>query len=347
MNRLDQQQPTNRRMRAFAIGCIAALVFGSASAAVAEPIVMRISLVSAPGSIEPVGLSLMEQYVEQSLPGQIDVQVYAGSTLFKQSQQISAIQRGSLESTVLQYFDVTSRVPEASILTAAYVIRDAEHACAILNSDFGQALLAKIEAEMGMKVLSQNFIGSRTLVLRESRDVHTPQDISDLTMREIGTSSWQFQAEALGAKPTPIAYSELYLALQTGTVDAYASSPSNIIEPKLHEVSAQVVLTRHYTSTWMLVVSKTFWDSLNDEQQDVVQEGARVASEFSTNNRLRAEAGALQELEAVGLEITTPDIEAFRAHAEQRYLGSEFADAWPDGLYETLKTLPTDPNCVR
>jgi TRAP-type C4-dicarboxylate transport system substrate-binding protein len=221
---------------------------------------------------------LMAEYMERSLPGSFDIEVYPASTLFTQSQQIPAMTRGNLEFGYVNMFDISAQVPEASILTAGYLIRDIDHHCTVLKSDFGQSILAQVEDKMGIKTIGQALIGYRTLVLREKQEVNVPADIADLTMRETGTEAFQFLAEALGAKPTPIAYSELYLALQTGTVDAFAGFATAMENTKFYEVTEQFVLTNHLVGVDLIGVSVKFWDTLSDEEKAVVLEAADVAS---------------------------------------------------------------------
>jgi TRAP-type C4-dicarboxylate transport system substrate-binding protein len=207
-------------------------------------------------------------------------------------------------------------------------------------------MLAEVEEKMGIKIIGQALIGYRTLVLREKQEVNTPEDIADLTMREVGNEAFQFLAEALGAKPTPIAYSELYLALQTGTVDAFAGFATAMENTKFYEVSEQFVLTNHLMAADLIGVSLKFWDMLSDDEKAVVQEAAQVASMFATNTRKRLDAKALDRLRELGLEVTTPDVGAFRAHMTEKYLGSKFAEAWPDGLWQEIEALPSEPGCM-
>jgi TRAP-type transport system periplasmic protein len=288
---------------------------------------------------------LMAEYMERSLPESFDIEVYPASTLFTQSQQIPAMTRGNLEFGYVNMFDISAQVPEASILTAGYLIRDIDHHCTVLKSDFGQSVLAQVEDKMGIKVIGQALIGYRTLVLRKRQEVNVPADIADLTMRETGSEAFQFLAEALGAKPTPIAYSELYLALQTGTVDAFAGFAAAMENTKFYEVTEQFVLTNHLVGVDLIGVSVKFWDTLSDQEKAVVLEAGEVASMFATNSRLRAEESALERLVELGMEVTTPDVEAFRAHMAEKYLSSKYAEAWPAGLWEEIQATPSEPNC--
>lgn len=312
----------------------------------AEPRKVNIAFVAVEEDILGQAMHLMADYMERSLPGSFDVAVYGGSTLFTQSQQIPAMQRGNLEIGFINMFDVSPNVPEASILTAGYLVRDVDHHCTILNSEFGRKLRADIEEKMGIVTLGQALIGHRTLVLRKAQEVTRPSDLANITMREVGNEAFQFLAEALGAKPTPIAYGELYLALQTGTVDAFAGFSTAMRNTRFYEVTEQLVQTNHLMGVDLIAVSKRFWDSLSDDEKAVVREAALVAEAFTIRNRLRAEANALDELvNELGMVVTSPDVTPFREYMAEKYLGSRFAEAWPAGLYQEIQAMPSTPDC--
>lgn len=327
-------------------GAVSGLALACGIAA-AEPQKVNIAFVVPDEDILGQAMYMMADYMERSLPGRFDVAVHGSSTLFAQSQQIPAMQRGNLDVGFVNMFDVSPNIPEASILTAGYLVRDVEHHCAILNSEFGKKLRADIEAKMNIVPLNQALIGSRTLVLRKKQDVNKPEDLANITMREVGNEAFQFLAEALGAKPTPIAFGELYLALQTGTVDAFAGFSTAMKTTKFYEVTEQLVQTNHLLGVDLIAVSKKFWDTLNDSEKQVVREAADVASAFTITNRKRAEANAIAELTGeLGMTVTTPDLEPFRAHMKEKYLASKFAQAWPVGLYDQIQAMPSDPDCT-
>lgn len=334
------------RQLAATVTLAAASAVWAAAPAAAERQKVNIAFVVVDEDPLAQAMHVMADYIERSIPGRFDVEVYPGSTLFKQTQQIPAMQRGQLEIGYVNMFDVAPVIPEASILTAGYLIRDVEHHCTVLNSEFGQSLLANIEEKLGIVTLGQALIGKRTLVLRKARDVTSPADLSDITMREVGNEAFQFLAEALGARPTPIAYSELYLAMQTGTVDAFAGFSTAMENTKFYEVAEQLVRTEHLLSVDLIGVSKVFWDTLSEPEKAVVREAAAAASVFATNNRLRAEETALERLSGeLGMIVSAPDVTPFREYMRDKYLNSKFADAWPDGLFDEISAMPSEPGC--
>ena len=316
------------------------------AAAVSQPRDVSIAFVVPEEEILGQSMHVMKTYMERALPESFSVQIYGGSSLFQQAQQIPAMQRGNLDIGFVNMFDIAPNIPEASLLTAGYLIRDPDHHCAVLNSEYGQGIIAAMIEDMGIIPLSQLYIGYRTLVLRRAQDVTGPEDLADLTMREVNNEAFQFLAEALGARPTPIAFSELYLALQTGTVDAFAGFATAMKTTNFYEVTEQLVQTNHLISVDLLSVSKAFWDTLSEHEQQVVVEAAEAASLFALRTRQRAEDNALDELvNELGMTVTTPDTEPFRAFMRDKYVNSRFAADWPEGIYDELADMPAEPGC--
>lgn len=316
------------------------------NAQAAEKIVMRIGLPEPELNAQSQGLYAMENYIERSLPGQIDVQIYPNSSLIKQSQLVPALQRGNLEGAIFSPMRFASKVPQASIWGAAYLIRDVQHLCTLRNTSFARQLITQIEQTMGFKALAWTFYGTRTIALREVRDIRTPQDMAGLKIREPGSKAWQTLGRALGANPAAIPYSDIYLAMQTGTVDAFEFEPSSILAANLHEVTKQLILNNHMVNSAVLFTSKDFWGGLSDKHRTVILEGARVYSMFSSMNRIRDESTAVEKMKVAGVKVTVPNVDAFRTYAKTVYANSELSKDWPDGIYEELSKIPTDPNCM-
>ncbi len=332
--------------RVFAAALFAAAAsFVAIAPAQAEPEKVSISFVTVEEDPLTQAMYILADYIQRSLPGRFDIGVYPASTLLQQSQNIPALTRGNLQFGYVNVSDIAQQVPVASILTAGYLLRDVNHQCTVFTSDFGKDVLKQYEEKAGIKIIGEGLVGFRTLVLRKKQKVETPEDIANITIREINAEPYQFLGEALGAKPTPIAYSELYLAMQTGTVDAFAGYATAMINTKFFEVSEQFVLTNHLLSADLIGVSLKFWNSLNDDEKAVVREAGQVASLYETNTRLRAEKTGIEEMKAAGLEVTTPNVEAFRKHMKEKYLSSKFAASWPEGLWDKIEAMPSDPDC--
>ena len=132
-------------------------------------------------------------------------------------------------------------------------------------------LKQQVEAKLGVKLLSVMYLGRRQLNLRTDKPVNTPADLAGVKLRMPGTESWLFLGRALGANPVPVAFTEIYTALQTGTVDGQDNPLPTVRDSKFYEVTKQIVLTSHLVDLNYLAFSKRVWDRLTPEQQAAVQ----------------------------------------------------------------------------
>jgi TRAP-type C4-dicarboxylate transport system substrate-binding protein len=264
---------------------------------------------------------------------------YYGGNLFKQGTELVALQRGNLEMGNIAPQDIANQVPEFSIVTAAYLFRDAEHMRAFFASDIGQDLTGRVEEQLGIKILGPTYFGTRQVGLKPETEIRTPADMAGIKLRMPGGDAWQFLGQALGANPTPMAYAEVYTGLQTGAIDGQDNPLPNVQNMKFYEVMSQIVLTSHLVGYDLLTISATAWDAMTPEQQALVQSAADAAIDWSQAEHLKQEAELAQSFEAQGLKVYEPDVEAFRAHAQKMYLESDISASWPEGLLEQINAL--------
>ena len=235
--------------------------------------------------------------------------------------------------------DIANQVPEFSILTAAYVFRDADHMRAFFASDFGKEMVGRAEEQLGIKILGPTYFGTRQVGLKPETEIKTPADMAGIKLRMPGGDAWQFLGQALGANPTPMAYAEVYTGLQTGAIDGQDNPLPNVQNMKFYEVMSQIVLTSHLVGYDLLTISKTAWDEMTPEQQEKVQAAATAAIDWSQAEHLKMEAELAKSFEEQGLKVYEPDVAAFRDHAQKMYLESDLAKSWPEGMLDKINGL--------
>jgi TRAP-type C4-dicarboxylate transport system substrate-binding protein len=266
---------------------------------------------------------------------------YNGS-LIAQGSELEAIASGDLEMSIASAQELAQFFPEFSIFATGYVHQDAEHQVRVFNDPLMDPFKATVEDELGVKLLSVMYLGRRHVNLRQTKDeltVMTPADLAGINLRMPGTDAWQFLGRALGANPTPMAFTEVYTALQTGSVDGQDNPLPTVVDAKFYEVTNQIALTSHLVDLNYIAFSKAVWDGLTPEQQEAVQAAADAAADSARANQLRLEDELVSFLEEQGLEIYEPDLAAFREHVQGEYVGSEFAASWPDGVLEQINAL--------
>lgn len=311
----------------------------AATAQAADPLKVRLSTAAVPGDWHAEMMKVFEKQVEEAFPGEIDVEIHLNGTLFKQGTEPAAMQRGNLDMGLLSAQDFAKQVPAWSIFTAGYLIRDPGHQQKVFHSDIGEEMYGLIAGEMGIKVLDVAYLGTRQLNLRDRREVMTPADLEGVKLRMPGSDTWQFLGRALGANPTPMAFNEVYLGLQTGTIDGQDNPLPTDEKAKFYEVTEQIVLTGHLVDAVFIAISGETWEKLTPGQQEAFEEAAAAAVAFNNEHRIADEARLVEFFKSEGLTIATPDVDAFRSAVQKAYLESEFSGDWPEGMVERINAV--------
>lgn len=318
----------------------------AASAAAAEPVVLKWAGPAPANDSQVLAIELMGEYLERTAPGEFEIEVYPAGTLVKQAGVLPSLQTGAIQLAYVNAFDVGSQLPEYGPLTAAYSVRDALHMCSVLNGEIGEEFGEALEEKAGLVPLGATLFGIRHVSLREAAEVNTPEDLAGVKLREPASEAWQMQGNSLGANPTPMALGELFLGLQTGAVDAHSLPIPSSYGLKLHEVTEQIALTGHYVNHLILVVGKPVWDTLDDRQKELLREAADIARIYNDRKKVRDEIELRAVFEEAGVKFTQPNVEAFRKHAASVYAESDFARNWQESLAERIAAAPSDnPAC--
>ncbi|NDD09105.1 MAG: C4-dicarboxylate ABC transporter [Rhodobacteraceae bacterium] len=266
---------------------------------------------------------------------------YNGS-MFAQGTELEAISRGNLTMSIASAQELAQFFPEFSIFATGYVHQDAAHQVRVFNNPLMDPFKKTVEDELGVKLLSVMYLGKRHVNLRfprSEKDVQTPADLAGVNLRMPGTDAWQFLGKALGAAPTPMAFTEVYTALSTGAVDGQDNPLPTVVDAKFYEVTKQIALTSHLVDLNYIAFSKATWDSLTPEQQMTVQRAADAAAAYGRLKQLDKENNLADFIRSQGVEIYSPDLDAFRDHVQSQYVGSDYAASWPQGVLEKINAL--------
>ncbi len=293
---------------------------------------------SAVFSEQDIRAEMMERFAEE-LGEDFNYQGYYGATLFRQGTELVALQRGNLEMGNIAPQDISEQLPAWSILTSAYLFRDADHLQTFFDSEAGEEMKQMVEDQLSVKILGPTYFGSRHVGLRSNDKIETPDDMAGIRLRMPGGDAWQFLGESLGANPTPMAYAEVYTGLQTGAIDGQDNPLPNVENMKFYEVMSQIVLTSHLVGFDVLTISLDAWNALSPDQQDRLQTAASNAIAWSNAEHARQEAELADFFREQGLEVYEPNLDSFREHAQSTYLNSPLAENWPEGMVDRINAL--------
>ena len=321
--------PLNRRALLTAAAVLGA---GRLPAIAQTKTVLRISTPAVPDDWHAKMWTVFKEQLDQSAPGEFDVQINLNATLFKQGAEPAAMARGNLELSSISAFDIAKLVPAFSIFTAGYVVRDPAQQQKIFNGAIGAELFKLVAEKMDVTPLATGYLGTRQLNLREARNVKTPADLKGVKLRMPASKEWLFLGNALGATATPLAFGEVYMGLKTGTIDGQDNPLPSVRAAKFYEVTQQLVLTSHLVDGIFIAISNKSFNALSPAQKQKVTAAAQAAANYNNDNRLREEGQLLEFFKKQGLQISTPDVDAFRKSVQATYLASDYAHAWPTGL---------------
>ena len=253
------------------------LALGFVATAAAQT-TMRISISVAQNSHQGVAIDTFAKEVEKRTGGRYKVQTFYNGALGGERESIEAVQLGTQELAFSSSGPIPNFVPETKILDVPFLFRDKAHARAVLDGPIGQELLAKFDAK-GFKALAWAENGFRHMT-NSKRSVNGPEDLKGLKMRTMENPVHIAAYKGFGIITTPMAFPEVFTALQQGTVDGQENPPATILASKFYEVQKHLVLSRHMYSAWVLLISKKTWDGLSADERKIVQEAAREATVF-------------------------------------------------------------------
>ncbi len=276
------------------------LAVGFMSGAAAQT-TMKISISIAQNSHQGVAIDTFAREVEKRTAGRYKVQPFYSGSLGGERESIEAVQLGTQELTFTSSGPVPNFVPDAKILDIPFLFRDKAHARAVLDGPIGQEMLGKFDSK-GFKALAWGENGIRHMT-NSKRSVNAPEDLKGLKMRTMENPVHVAAYKGLGIVTTPMAFPEVFTALQQGTVDGQENPLSVIMSAKFDQVQKHLSLTGHVYSPGIFLMNKASFDKLSaaDKQAflDAAKEGVKV-------NRARVDeddSKGVAELRSKGMTV--------------------------------------------
>lgn len=273
-----------------------------------------------------------------AMKDEFDFEPFWSNTLFKQGTELVAMQRGNLEMCNLAPADISKQIPAWSLMTSAYLFRDSDHLKKTFESDVGKDFIKMAKDQLGIQIITPVFFGTRNVNLKPVKEIKTPADMAGIKLRMPPGEFWQFLGESIGANPTPVAFAELYTALQTGTVDGQDNPLVSSKLMKFHEVTSQFVLTGHVIGYDVMSISSKLWDAMTSAQQAKFQAAAAKAIDDCTTKYNAQETEVAAFFKSEGKKVYAPDLRAFRTFAQRKYL-EKYGNDWPKGALERINAV--------
>ncbi|MCD1636807.1 sialic acid TRAP transporter substrate-binding protein SiaP [Martelella mediterranea] len=262
------------------------------------------------------GMVAFQEKLAEVSGGELTVKLFPASQLGDFKAMVAMLQAGELDLATTGYPDMSYVIPELKLIGAPYVVSDFPELERIVNGPWGQKMEAKFEDE-GVKVVDLWYYGTRQTTA--NRPINAMDDLKGLRMRTPNVPFLIAYAKAVGATPAPVAFAEVYLALQTNQVDAEENPLPTIEAMKFYEVQSAIAITNHFIASQAIQVSLDTWDSLNEQEQGWVVEAAKAGGEVNDELTFSSEASLMSKFKDLGLTITEPDLTPFRAAMQPYY----------------------------
>ena len=272
---------------------------------------MKISISIAQNSHQGIGIDTFAKEVEKRTNGRIKIQPFYSGSLGGERESIEAVQLGTQELTFTSTGPVPNFVPETRILDIPFLFRDKAHAHAVLDGPIGQELLSKFDSK-GMKALAWGENGVRHMT-NNKRAVNAPEDLKGLKMRTMENPVHIAAYKGFGIITTPMAFPEVFTALQQGTVDGHENPLSVIMAAKFEQVQKHLSLTGHVYSPAVLLMNKAAFDKLSAADKQIFLDSAKEAVKANRARVAEDDAKGVSELRSKGMQVIEVDKAKFVA----------------------------------
>lgn len=314
-----------------AIAGVSALALAATSLGVSAAQTITVGHTTSDSSHYSAGVDAFAAKLDELSDGEFEVAEHPSGALGGERAMIEGLQIGTIDMVVSSTGPLGNFVPETYVLDLPFLFKDYDQARCVLDGDVGQSLLDKI-GENNLVGLAWTENGFRHLT-NSLRDVKTPEDAAGLKIRTMENEMHMAAFRELDVHPTPMAFPELFTALQQGTVDGQENPISVILTGNLWEVQDRLSLTGHVYSPAIMLASPVLWDSLSDEEKGWFREAAHAGAEATRAMVSRLETEGVAELKEKGMTVVEDvDKEAFQQAVEPSYkvytdqYGSEMLD---------------------
>jgi len=282
-----------------------------------KPVVLKLGHAVAPEHPYHLGAVRFSELVAQRTNNKVKIDVYPSTQLGNERDMVEGLQLGTIDLVVTSTGPLGGFVPKMFVVDLPFLFRDREHAYKVLDGPIGRDLLDAFSAK-GIKGLAFWENGFRQIT-NNVRPIEKPEDLKGIKIRTMENKVHLASFKAFGASPTPMAWSEVYTALQQKTIDAQENPIAIIYHQKIYEVQKYLSLTGHFYSPTPLLMSLKAFDSLPKNIQKIMLDTAIECATYERNLLRDSEVKQIAEIKAKGMQVTTPNKKPFQDAAAPVY----------------------------
>jgi TRAP-type transport system periplasmic protein len=275
--------------------------------------------------------------VKEKTSGRIDIQLFPNGQLGTGKDMIESVSAGALQLTTDGAGALGAFLPQLSLIEAPYLWRDAAHLAKVTSTPLFAKMNDELVAKRGMRMLNVTYYGKRHLTTG-TKNVRSPADMVGFKLRVPPVDVFQAMADAWGARATPIAFPELYLALSQGAVDGQENPLPTIQSGKFFEVQKFLVLTEHIITPRMIIANDAFWKALPAADRALLQAAFDAGAAWQDKELLSQEASLVATLKTAGMTVIEPNLEEWRKPVLAA-VPAKFETRWGKGSFEAMLAL--------
>lgn len=257
------------------------------------------------------------EILKQKSNGRIKVQTYPSSQLGSEREMIEGMKAGTVDMAVTGAGTPTVFEPKFGIIEVLYLYKDQAHLQRVLNGPIGQEISDSFLKSTNVRVLAWWDRGPRHLTT--NREIKSPADLKGLKLRvpevKVDLAMWK----AFGASPTPMAFGEVFTSLKQGVIEGQENPLSIINSASFFDVQKYLMLTGHKIAAAPVMISEKTWAKLSDGDKKLVQEAAAEATKYNNDLVAEDEKNLVAKMKEKGMNVVTPDVEAFRKIAQEQW----------------------------
>ena len=282
-----------------------------------------------------VSLENFAKYVEEQSGGAVKVDIYAAEQLGSNAEMAEMLEMGSLDAMMMPQGQEASFAPKINTLGLPFLFPDYDSVYKVLDSEIGDELVADLESHNMIQLAYwENGLRQTT---NSKRAINSSADFKGLKIRTPEDAMTMAIFEALGASPSPLAFSELYLALQQGTFDGQENPVSNIYANNFQDVQKYLAMTNHKYECKNMIFSLTSWNKYPEDVQNLLKEAAKTYGDEHRKAIVDSQETMLKELEEAGMEVTYPDVEELKAATASVYDDFYAQNDWAEDLVKRIQ----------
>jgi len=274
----------------------------------------------------------MADYVKEKSDGKLIIEVHSQGALGSGSTLVENISLGTVDMGTGGPGLLSRLEPAWGLIAGQYVFKDAESMFKVLSGPIGKDIRNRLITKRNIRVLGIGYLGARHLTA--NKPIYKPEDLKGLKIRIPNIPLRKASFNAWNAAPTPMAFSEVYLALKQGVVDGQENPLPQIVAAKFYEVQKYLILTGHALNPEILLISEKKFQSLSEEYRNILLDGAKVFEDISFKEYNTLKYELLEKLLDEGMIVMKPDIEAFREAVKD--VPYQFEKEWGEGLYDKI-----------